>query len=157
MRVDGLGTNAILFIYYETDPIYPVWNQKPAKNLPGCVLRSTPLRKIALYVSLNAKFRACVGKYRMTFARLPRQNEMNPCSAGIRRAQSMIPLYCCSFDICLEACWTWKEKREVVAINKCLLIKLIHHSQTQRKDLWYLSNRYYDIHTYMKWMNATLA
>lgn len=33
------------------------------------------LGNMALMVSLNAKLKACVGKYRMTFAMLPRQKE----------------------------------------------------------------------------------
>lgn len=44
-----------------------------------------------LYLSLKAKLRACVGKYLITLARLPRQYERRPCSLGIRTKQSTIP------------------------------------------------------------------
>ena len=41
--------------------------------------------------SLKAKLRACVGKYRTTLARLPRQKLMNPCSAVTRVKQLTMP------------------------------------------------------------------
>lgn len=44
-----------------------------------------------LYLSLKAKLRACVGKYLITLAKLPRQYERSPCSLGIRTKQSTIP------------------------------------------------------------------
>ena len=42
-------------------------------------------------VSLKAKLKACVGKYRTTLARLPRQKEANPCSAVTRVKQLTMP------------------------------------------------------------------
>ena len=44
-------------------------------------------------VTLKAKLKACVGKYRMTLARLPLQNEAKPCSAVTRVKQFTIPVY----------------------------------------------------------------
>jgi len=43
------------------------------------------------YLSLKAKLRACVGKYLITLAKLPRQKDKNPCSFGILTKQSTIP------------------------------------------------------------------
>ena len=42
--------------------------------------------------ALNAKFKAWVGKYRMTFAVLPRQRDTRPSSRYVREKQSTIPL-----------------------------------------------------------------
>ena len=42
--------------------------------------------------ALKAKFNACVGKYRMTLAVLPRQRESTPSSRLVREKQSTIPL-----------------------------------------------------------------
>lgn len=44
-------------------------------------------------LTLKAKLKACVGKYRMTLARLPLQNEAKPCSAVTRVKQFPIPVY----------------------------------------------------------------
>ncbi|TNN54907.1 hypothetical protein EYF80_034852 [Liparis tanakae] len=52
----------------------------------------------AKYLQNWAKFRAWVGKYLMTLARLPLQKEMKPCSLGMRTMQSMMPLYCISAE-----------------------------------------------------------
>jgi len=49
--------------------------------------RRTPM------LTLKAKLKACVGKYRMTLARLPLQNEAKPCSAVTRVKQLPIPVY----------------------------------------------------------------
>ena len=46
---------------------------------------------MALMVSLKAKLKACVGKYRTTLARLPRQKEAKPCSAVTRVKQLTMP------------------------------------------------------------------
>lgn len=63
----------------------------PKKYRPSCVFLSMPFKKIYLYLSFSAKFSACVGKYRITLAKLPRQNATKPCSFGMRTKQSMIP------------------------------------------------------------------
>ena len=48
--------------------------------------------KISLKVSLKAKLKACVGKYRITLAVLPRQKEATPCSEDTRVKQLRIPV-----------------------------------------------------------------
>ena len=63
-----------------------------AKNLPNSFFGSY-FGKKPLMVSLNAKLNACVGKYRMTFTVLPRQNAMKPCSLDTRVKQSTMPVY----------------------------------------------------------------
>ena len=47
---------------------------------------------IFLNLSRKAKFKAWVGKYRMTLAVLPRQRESTPSSRLVREKQSTIPL-----------------------------------------------------------------
>ena len=61
-----------------------------AKNFQKSVL-GLALGKRFLMVSLKAKLKACVGKYRMTLARLPRQKDSTPCSADTRVKQFPIP------------------------------------------------------------------
>ena len=51
--------------------------------------RSTIWKRVHV---LNAKLRACVGKYRMTLAVLPRQRETRPSSRYVREKQSTMPL-----------------------------------------------------------------
>ena len=50
----------------------------------------------ALILSLKAKFKAWVGKYRMQFAKFPRQNDMTPSLASVRLEHSTIPPYALS-------------------------------------------------------------
>jgi len=57
---------------------------------------------------LKAKFRAWVGKYLMTFARLPLQREPKPCSLMTLEKQSPIPLYLSSTLMVDEASYTWR-------------------------------------------------
>lgn len=76
----------------EVAPAAPPDAKLPAKYLQNWVRLSTPSRKTFLYLSLKAKLRACVGKYLMTLAKLPLQNDRKPCSLGIRTTQSTIPL-----------------------------------------------------------------
>merc|ERR1719244_1271712 len=76
----------------EVAPAAPPDARLPAKYRQNCWRLSTPSRKIFLYLSLKAKLRAWVGKYLMTLARLPLQNDRKPCSLGILTTQSMIPL-----------------------------------------------------------------
>lgn len=45
-----------------------------------------------LKVSLNAKLKAWVGKYRMRFATFPRQKDPIPCSAATRVKQLTMPV-----------------------------------------------------------------
>ncbi len=61
-----------------------------AKNFQKSVL-GLALGNMFLMVSLKAKLKACVGKYRMTLARLPRQKEATPCSAATREKQLLMP------------------------------------------------------------------
>ena len=61
-----------------------------AKNLQKSVL-GLALGNMFLMVSLKAKLKACVGKYRMTLARFPRQKDSTPCSADTRVKQLAIP------------------------------------------------------------------
>lgn len=61
-----------------------------AKNFQKSVL-GLALGNMFLMVSLKAKLKACVGKYRMTLARFPRQKESTPCSADTRVKQFPIP------------------------------------------------------------------
>ena len=63
-----------------------------AKNFQKSVL-GLALGNMFLMVSLKAKLKACVGKYRMTLARLPRQKEAMPCSADTRVKQFTIPAH----------------------------------------------------------------
>merc|ERR1712027_35504 len=56
----------------------------------------------ALIVSLNAKFRACVGKYLRTLARLPRQKERRPSLAMVLLVQSRTPPYGLSSTPCFS-------------------------------------------------------
>src|SRR3990167_11404430 len=46
-----------------------------------------------LYLSLNAKFKACVGKYLTMLARFPLQRAAMPSSLETLTKQSAIPLY----------------------------------------------------------------
>ena len=48
--------------------------------------------KTALMESLKAKFRACVGKYRRTLAKLPLQNGMTPSFLKVLRVKSTTPI-----------------------------------------------------------------
>lgn len=73
-------------------PAAPPEAKLPAKYRQNCVFLSTPPKKVCLYTSLNAKFNACVGKYLITLAKLPRQKLKKPCSLGIRTKQSIIPV-----------------------------------------------------------------
>jgi hypothetical protein len=80
-----------------------------AKNFQKSVL-GLALGNRFLMVSLKAKLKACVGKYRMTLARLPRQKDAMPCSADTRVKQFRMPAQdraqhflfvhqqCCRFD-----------------------------------------------------------
>jgi len=61
-----------------------------AKNFQKSV-RGLYLGNMFLMVSLNAKLKAWVGKYRTTLARLPLQKLANPCSADTRVKQLAIP------------------------------------------------------------------
>jgi len=54
---------------------------------------NTSLDTWAPRLTLKAKLKACVGKYRMTLARLPLQNEAKPCSAVTRVKQLPMPVY----------------------------------------------------------------
>merc|ERR1712216_424928 len=47
---------------------------------------------MALMVSLNAKLKACVGKYRRMFTKFPRQKAAMPCSAATRVKQLAMPV-----------------------------------------------------------------
>ena len=48
-----------------------------------------------MIVSLKAKLKACVGKYRTTLARLPRQKEATPCSAATRVKLFFVFVFLC--------------------------------------------------------------
>lgn len=76
----------------EVAPAAPPEAKFPAKYLQNWVLLSTPPKKTCLYLSLKAKLRAWVGKYRMTLAKFPLQKDRKPCSLGIRTKQSTIPV-----------------------------------------------------------------
>ena len=76
----------------EPAPARPPDAMLAAKNLPNSFFGSY-FGKKPLMVSLNAKLNACVGKYRMTFTVLPRQNAMKPCSLDTRVKQSTMPVY----------------------------------------------------------------
>ncbi len=54
---------------------------------------NTSLDRRTPMLTLKAKLKAWVGKYRMTLARLPLQNEAKPCSAVTRVKQLPIPVY----------------------------------------------------------------
>lgn len=54
-------------------PAAPPEAKLPAKYLQNWVFLSTPPKKTCLYTSLNAKFKACVGKYLITLAKFPLQ------------------------------------------------------------------------------------
>jgi hypothetical protein len=66
-------------------PAAPPAARLPAKYRQNCVFLSTPSRNMTLYLSLNAKLSACVGKYRSTFAQLPRHSARAPSSRVMRR------------------------------------------------------------------------
>ena len=61
-----------------------------AKNFQKSVF-GLALGNMFLMVSLKAKLKACVGKYRMTLARFPRQKDSTPCSADTRVKQFAMP------------------------------------------------------------------
>ena len=61
-----------------------------AKNFQKSVF-GLALGNMFLIVSLKAKLNACVGKYRMTLAKFPRQKDRTPCSADTRVKQFAIP------------------------------------------------------------------
>jgi len=75
-----------------------------AKNFQKSVL-GLALGNMFLMVSLKAKLKACVGKYRITLARFPRQKDSTPCSADTRVKQFPIPaqVMCIDFDVFNEA------------------------------------------------------
>lgn len=75
----------------EVAPAAPPDARFPAKYRQNCVFLLTPSKKTDLYTSLKAKLRACVGKYRITFARFPRQKELIPCSLEMRMNASTMP------------------------------------------------------------------
>lgn len=76
----------------EVAPAAPPDAKLPAKYFQNSLFLSTPSKNIDLYTSLKAKFRACVGKYLITFAKLPLHNDARPCSLGIRINASTIPV-----------------------------------------------------------------
>ena len=61
-----------------------------AKNFQKSVF-GLALGNMFLMVSLKAKLKACVGKYRITLARFPRQKDSTPCSADTRVKQFAMP------------------------------------------------------------------
>ena len=71
----------------------------------GSVLATANMR---LNWSLNAKFSACVGKYRITLGTLPRHREPMPSPATVLLKQSPMPLYGSARRPCLIiSSWFW--------------------------------------------------
>ena len=79
-----------------------------AKKAPNSVL-GLYFGKRPLMVSLKAKLKACVGKYRITLTVLPRQKAEKPCSDVTRVKQSTMPVYrLTSPEMILGlASWVW--------------------------------------------------
>jgi len=73
----------------------------PIKNLSFSVFALYG-QKIFLYVSLNAKFKAYVGKYLITLARFPLHNADSPSSLATRVKQLAIPVYFLDLGDCLK-------------------------------------------------------
>src|SRR5206468_2703451 len=82
----------------EAAPAAPPEATFPKKNFAFWVFLSNGF-KYLLNVSLKAKFNACVGKYLITFAKLPLHKLRNPCSFTTLAKQSPIPLYLLSAEI----------------------------------------------------------
>jgi len=76
----------------EVAPAAPPEAMFPKKNFTGSVLEFHG-HKYGLYVSLNAKFRAYVGKYLYTLAKFPLQKAEIPSSFVTLVKQSKIPVY----------------------------------------------------------------